>query len=164
MVEKFKRFIVIINLLLSLFLTNLLAQESVTIINQDLSQGVTLELNTSTLIPSTNFLVISDSSNHTLALSNLVLNDQNIWIKKSSETVNTTNTVHWYYDENSQFLYIDLTGIKESFSANTVLQLTILPLKTFESYLSFSVFESSSNSGNIPDVLQKVSDFKVDLK
>lgn len=155
---------IIIFLLSSLSISNLLAQESVTVISQDLSQGVTLELNASTLIPSSNFLVIRDSSNNTLALSNIVLDDQAIWIKKSGGVVDKANTVHWSYDKDSQFLYIDLSGIKESFSANTVLQLTILPVKTFESYLSFSIFESSSNSGNVPDGLQEISDIIVDLK
>lgn len=140
------------------------AQDSVTIIRQNLTEGVTIELNASALAPATNFIVISDSSNQMLALSGLVLNDQNIWIKKSNEAVNNPNTVQWFYDENSQSLCVDINGIKNSFSANSTMQLTILPVKTSETNLSFSIFESSTDSGNIPDGLQKISDIKVDLK
>lgn len=162
MLKKFKSTIVIFFFLV-LSLPPLSAQESVTV-SKDLSQGVTLELNTSTLIPPSNFIVIHDSSNNTLALSKIVLDDQTIWIKKSDKVVDKVNTAHWSYDEDSRFLYIDLSGLKESFSANTVLQLTILPVKTVQSNLAFTVFRSSSNSGNIPDELQKISDIKVDLK
>ena len=163
MLKKFKSTIIIF-LLLVFSLPPLLAQESVTVISKDLSEGVTLELNTSTLIPSSNFIAIHDSSNNMLALSKIVLDDQTIWIKKSNKAVDKMNKANWSYDEDSQFLYIDLSGLKESFSPNTVLQLTILPVKTVQSNLAFSVFSSSSDSGNTPDELQKISDVKVDLK
>ena len=163
MLKKFKSTIIIF-LLLVFSLPPLLAQESVTVISKDLSEGVTLELNTSTLIPSSNFIAIHDSSNNMLALSKIVLDDQTIWIKKSNKAVDKMNTANWSYDEDSQFLYIDLSGLKESFSPNTVLQLTILRVKTVQSNLAFSVFRSSSDSGNTPGELQKISDVKVDLK
>ena len=163
MLKKFKSTIIIF-LLLVFSLPPLLAQESVTVISKDLSEGVTLELNTSTLIPSSNFIAIHDSSNNMLALSKIVLDDQKIWIKKSNKAVDKMNKANWSYDEDSQFLYIDLSGLKESFSPNTVLQLTILRVKTVQSNLAFAVFRSSSDSGNTPGELRKISDVKVDLK
>lgn len=166
MFKKFKRLFIVIPFILGIlfFTSTVFAQDAVTVVRQDLTQGVTLELNPSVLSPTANFIVIDDSANQTLALSSLLLDDQSIWMKKSNGVVDVTNTVNWYNNEDSEFLYIDISGIKNSFSPNTILQLTILPVKTNKTNLSISIFESSTDSGNLPDGLQKISDLKVDLK
>ncbi len=168
MSRQFKYFMFIIFLFSSLVIFShqvLVAQETVKIINQSLSEGITFELDTDPLTPSANFLVISDTSHQMLVLSSLILNDQNIWLKKSSEVaVDVENAVHWNYDVDSQLLFINLTSIKQTFSSETILQITVLPIKTFQSNFFLSIFESSTNSGNLPENLQKISDLNVDIK
>ena len=95
----------------------LLAQELVRISEANISEGITLELNTEALTSSTNFLAVGDTSNQMLMLTNLTVNDQNIWLKKSDEeVVNSNNAVHWYYNEEAQILFVNLTGIKDNFT------------------------------------------------
>lgn len=167
MLEKFNKLkfapSLLINLLFFIITTGK-AQDSVTIVSQDLTNGVTIELNTSVLASATNFIVIGDSGDQKLALSGLTLNDQNIRIKKSSEAANIENTAHWFYNDNPQFLYIDLNGIKNSFSSDTNLRFSIIPVKINKTNFSLSISESSTDSGNLPDGLQKITDLKVDLK
>ena len=55
------------------------------------------------------------------------------------------------------------SAIKSLISGNAALQLTVLPVKTNITNLSFSIFESSTNSGNLPEGLQRVIDLNVDL-
>jgi hypothetical protein len=140
--------------------SGLLAQETAKVINEDFSKGIVIELPANLLPSSANFLAVSDSNTHELALSNLALDNQNVWIKKSTDKVTIENTAHWNYDVGSRFLFVDLRGIKGSLTAGSSLQLTILPLKNFETHLLLSVFEAPANS----DAVQKVSDLDVDLK
>lgn len=142
----------------------LLAQETAKVINQDFSNGIVIELQASMLPSSANFIAVSDSNTHELALSNLALDNKNVWIKKSTDEALSENTAHWNYDGGSRLLFVDLRGIKGSLIAGSTLQLTILPLKNYERHLSLAVFESPENSGSLSDIMQKVSDLDVDLK
>jgi len=141
-----------------------LAQEAVRIVSEDFSQGIIIELAANVLTPSANFLAVRDSSDHTLALSNLALDNKNVWIKNSDENEEIENTAHWYYNEEAKILFLELKSIKSALTPQSILRFTILPLKTFENHLSLSVFETSADSGNLPDALQKISDLDVDLK
>lgn len=156
-----KKFLIFILFLAS---GGLLAQEAARVANQDFSQGIIIELEANVLAPSSNFLVVRDSSNHRLAISNLSLSNQNIPIKDTDEDSEIENTAHWYYDAGSRLLLVDLRGIKSLLAAGRTLQLTILPQRIFENHLSLSVFETSASSGNLSDELQKISDLVVDLK
>lgn len=156
-----RKFVVIVLLLAS---HALLAQETARIINEDFAQGIIIELEANVLSPSSNFLAISDSGKHQLALSNLALGNQNVWIKNSEEDAEINNTAHWYFDDEAEILFLDLKGIRSMLTSQSVLRLTILPLKTFEHHLSLSVFETSIDSGNLPDELKKINDLQLNLK
>ena len=142
----------------------LVAQETARVVNEDFSQGIIIELQANLLSQSTDFLAVSDSSAHELALSNLALDNQNIWIKNSANDAEIENKVYWNYDAESKLLFVDLRGIKGSLPAGSTLQLTILPLRTFKAHLSLAVFEAPANSGNLAEAMQRISDIDVDLK
>lgn len=142
----------------------IIAQDAVRIVSEDRSGGITLELNANALTPVSGIIAISDSSGQEFALSSLRLDDQGIWIKNSSEESNSENTAHWYYDEDSKILSIDLNGIREALAVAANLQLTILPVTSYTNSFFISVFEGQPNGGNSPDALQKISDLKIDLK
>lgn len=157
----FRKFLIFI----LLFAGNaLLAQGTARIINEDFSQGVIIELAANALSPSADFLAVRDSSSHKIALSNLILDDKNVWIKNSDDDAEIENTANWYYDENGQILFLDLKGVKNSLTSQSILRFTILPLQTFENHLSLSVYETSADSGNLPGELQKINDLQLNLK
>ena len=70
----------------------LVAQETARVVNEDFSQGIIIELQANLLSQSTDFLAVSDSSAHELALSNLALDNQNIWIKNSANDAEIENS------------------------------------------------------------------------
>lgn len=141
-----------------------LAQGTVRVIDNDSSQDVIIELSASALSPSANFLAVRDSGNHELALSSLAIDDENVWIKNSKEDSQIENATHWYFDEPSKTLFLDLRGIRSMLTPQRTVRFTILPLKTFENRLSLSVLETSADSGDLSDALQKISDLNVGLK
>lgn len=165
MVLRITRTILIVFcLILYLFPLSALSQDAVRIVDEDQSSGITLELDANALAPASGSIAISDSGGQAFALSGLVLDDENIWIKNSNEESNRENAAHWHFDEDSRLLFIDLNGIRESLSTATILQLTVLPLKSYTKSFSLSVFEAPANAGNSPEDLQKISDLNIDLK
>jgi len=143
---------------------SIIAQDTVRIVSEDQSGGITLELDANALDPASGAIAISDSSGQEFALSSLKLDDQGIWIKKSREESNRENGAHWYYDEDSKILFINLNGIKESFPSASVLQLTVLPVTSYTNSFYLSVLEGPANAVSSLEELQKISDLKIDLK
>lgn len=141
-----------------------IAQDTVQIVSEERSGGITLELEANTLSTASAVIAISDSGGQKFALSSLKLDDQGIWIKNSREASNRENTAHWYYDEDSRLLSIDLNGVREALTSATNLQITILPVTSYTNSFLISVFEGQSSAGNSPDALQKITDLNIDLK
>lgn len=140
------------------FSQSVAAQENVTVSKENLSEGIAIEMSGGDLSGGENFLVISDSAKHDLALLRVSLDGTQLWMKKSAEAVEFPNVVHWSEDEDSGALTIDLGGVRERISAQSTLQVVVVPFVSGETQLFLSLSQAD-DSGS----LQKIKDVNVEI-
>jgi hypothetical protein len=137
--------------------------ETVAVSKGNLSEGVAIELQGRELTNPGNFLVISDSGKHALALQQVSLDGTQLWMKKSDETVEFPNVIHWSEDEETATLTIDLSGVRNQITAQSTLQVVIVPLMSDDSQLYISLSQASGRAGVQNGSLQKIKDVNVEI-
>jgi hypothetical protein len=150
-------------LIIGLFFPNISAQESITVSQENLSEGILIAVEGAEFGSVGNYLVIGDSAKQALALRQVSLDGTLLWMKKSDETVEFPNVIHWSEDEESATLAIDLSGVRDRITAQSTLQVVIVPLVSDASQLFISFSRASDRAGVESGDLQKIKDVNVEI-
>lgn len=150
-------------LLVLAFSGGMLAQEELQVSKDNLSEGITVALQGNEIAAANNFLVISDSSKNALSLRQITLGGTAVWMKKSSEAVELPNVVHWSWDEESGVLAIDLSGVRDRLTAQSQLELLIVPFVTKMPRFRITVSQANDLSNLPADNLQKIKDINIEI-
>jgi hypothetical protein len=139
------------------------AQESLQVSKDNLSDGITVTVQGNEIAAANNFLVLSDSSKNALSIRQISLNGTPLWMKKSSEPVDVPNVIHWSEDDDSGMLAIDLSGVRDRLTAQSQLELLIVPFVTKMPYFRITISQANTLSNLPTDNLQKIKDINIDL-
>lgn len=139
------------------------AQETVALSQENLSEGVTIEVSGGDLTGTGNFLVLSDTAKHALALRSVSLNGTQLWMKKSADAVEFPNVIHWSEDEESGSLTIDLGGVRSQITAQSTLQVVVAPLVTTDAQLFITISQAGDRAAVNSGSLQKIKDVNVEI-
>lgn len=150
-------------LLVLAFSGGIFAQEKLQVSKDNLSGGITIKLQGNEIAAANNFLVLSDSSKNALSLRQISLDGKPVWMKKSSDAVELPNVVHWFEDDESGILTIDLSGLRGRLTAQSQLELVVVPFVTKMPRLRISVYQANDLSNLRTDNLQKIKDINIEL-
>jgi hypothetical protein len=130
---------------------------------QNLSNGIIIELSTDQISAESKYLFITDSSSQKFSLGEIAIGSQNIWTKQSNSPVDRPDVVHWYFDEDSRLVQVDISNVKELLDSGTNAEIKLLAIGSRKLQYSFAIFESSSDYTSRQD-LKKINQVEINLK
>lgn len=150
-------------LMLLILSLSMLAQENTRVSKESLSDGITLQLQGREVTEAGNYLVIGDSSRHAMALRQISLDGNPLWMKRSEDAVELPNVIHWFDDEKSGLLTIDISGIRDRLASQSQLEIVVVPFLPDAPGLLISLYRSNQQSNTGAEDLQKIKDVNVEI-
>lgn len=147
-----------------LLCVGLYAQESSEISREALAKGVAISLTGAELSGSATTLVIMDSAAHSLVLTHVNLNGKKVWLRQSATIQSHSNAVHWYFDEESGVLSVDLGGIGDQLTSASVLTLMVSPIHLKENRLSLALYRVSTFPAKAPVNSSPIREMAIEIK
>ena len=150
-------------LMLLLLSAPIAAQESIAVAKESLPEGIVLQLQGAEISGAGNFLAVADSGGHSMAPRQISLDGTQLWMKRSDEAVEIPNTVHWFDDEESGLLTIDISGIRDRLTSQSQLEIVVVPFIPDESALLISLYRADERPAAGVEALQKIKDVNVEI-
>lgn len=143
---------------------SVLPQEKMAVSRQDFSGGITVAFDSQQLAAVGDFLAVSDSTGHQLALLNIVLDGQKRWLRMSKDAPEPDNVVHWHFDEENGQLVIDLSKLKDAINGQSTLSISVAVLNTRNSRFKLSAHDAEKPAADQLSVLAKIKDVDIDVQ
>ncbi|NIU00634.1 MAG: hypothetical protein GWN01_06760 [Nitrosopumilaceae archaeon] len=122
----------VLHLWLFVFTVSLMAQESLQVNKDELTEGIVLTLIGNELIssaqnaPDNLHLVIDDSTKQNWTLVKMTIDNKIVWMQRSKKVVNEAGVVHWFDEEESGQLSINMSGIVSRISPESQIKIKIV--------------------------------------
>jgi len=127
------------------------------------SREITIEVAGNELAAPLNFLVLGDSGKVGLALLRISLGGRQLWARRSGAAVEIPGTVHWFDDEASGWLSIDLSGVRQQLQPQSTLAVVVTPLQSEVAPSQVTVYQAGERPAGPEARLQKIKDLTIEL-
>lgn len=127
------------------------------------SREITIEVAGNELAAPVNFLVLGDSGKANLALVRISIDGSQLWSRRSDAAVEIPGTVHWFDDEASGWLSIDLSGVRQQLQPQSTLAVVVTLPQSEAAPSQVTVFQAGERPPGPEARLQKIKDVTIEL-